>query len=241
MIKRIVKKILFGYKSSQETYVEYLKKKGVKIGENVEIFSPRETVIETLNPHLLEIGNNVSMTGPVTILNHDYSVCVLKKWTRGEILGKQRVTKIGDNVFLGYGCCVLPGTIVGDNTIVGAYAVVSGTLERDSVYAGNPARRICSIEDYYKKIKAHQVKDACEIYNRYKNLNNHKPQKELFHEYFYLFEGMNYEKLPNEFKSKFRDHGNYDETVEFFKKHKPLFSSYEEFCDFVESNNGEQL
>ena len=236
MIKKIIKRILFGYKSSSETYVNYLRKRGVKIGEKIEIFCPHQTMIEILNPHLLEIGSNVSMSGPVTILNHEYSVCVLKKWTGGEILGKQRTTKIGDNVFLGYGCCILPGTKVGDNTIIGAYSVVSGILESNSVYAGNPAKRICSIEEFYKKIKNHQVEDACEIYRRYKNLYNQKPPKELFHEYFYLFEGANYETLPNEFKKKFYDHGNYDETVEYFRNHKPIFRSYEDFCYFVESD-----
>ena len=236
MIKKIVRRILFGYKSSSETYVNFLKKKGVKMGKNIKIYCPHQTVIDILNPHLLEIGSDVIMTGPVTVLNHDGSVCVLKKWTGGEILGKQRTTTIGNNVFLGYGCCILPGTKVGDNTIIGAYSVVSGILESDSVYTGNPAKRICSIEEYYRKTKNHQVEDACEIYRRYKNIYNQIPPRELFHEYFYLFEGANYDTLKKKKKKKFYDHGNYDETVEYFRNHKPIFRSYEDFCYFVESD-----
>ena len=234
MIKKIVKRILFGYKCSQESYVAYLRQCGVEVGEHIEIFCPKDTIIETLNPHLLKIGNHVSITGPVTILNHDYSVCVLKKWTAGEILGKQKKTVIGDNVFLGFGCCVLPGTVIEDNTVIGAYAVVSGRLQGNSVYAGNPARRICSIEEYYKKVKDNQINDACEIYHAYKARRGCVPPRELFHEYFYLFEGGNYEVLPDAFKEKFQDHGNREETIAYFRNHKPEFASYEDFCAYAE-------
>ena len=236
MVKKALKKVFWGYKASQEDYVAHLKRIGVSVGNNIEIFNPRETVIETLNPHLLHIGSNVSMTGPITILTHDYSVCVLKKWTGGEILGKQRKTEIGNNVFLGWGCCILPGAVIGDNTIIGAYAVVSGILEGNAVYAGNPARKICSITEYYKKTKDKQIVDACTIYREYKKKYNSIPPKELFHEYFYLFEGGNYDSLPNAFKLKFADHGNLEETIRYFNKHKSLFHSYEEFIDYAEKH-----
>lgn len=42
------------------------------------------------------------MTGPVTILTHDYSWSVLKK-KYGIIYGNQRKTVIGNNVFIGGG------------------------------------------------------------------------------------------------------------------------------------------
>ncbi|MDY2637341.1 MAG: hypothetical protein SOV56_05325 [Phascolarctobacterium sp.] len=175
MIKNFIRKLIFRYKCSSDAYVEHLKKCGVQIGENVEIFCPKDTVIETLNPHLLTIGNNVSMTGPVTILNHDYSVCVLKNWTGGEILGKQKKTIIGNNVFLGWGCIVLPGALIKDNTIIGAYSVVAGELEGESVYAGNPARKLFSLADYYKKIKGSQIDDACNVYIQYKRKHGCPP------------------------------------------------------------------
>ena len=229
MIKKFIKRLLYGYKCSQEAYVGYLRKCGVDVGTHIEIFCPRDTFIDTLNPHLLKIGNYVSMTGPVTVLTHDYSVCVLKRWTKGEILGKQKKTVIGNNVFLGWGCCILPGTVIGDNTIIGAYAVVAGKLDGNAVYAGNPARKLCSIEEYYKKVKDNQLNEACDIYREYFKRNRKNPSKELFHEYFYLFEGGDYDKLPQLFKDKFMDHGNADETKKFFSQHNPLFSSFEEF------------
>lgn len=56
--------------------------------------------------------------------------------------------EIGDNVFIGARTIVLPGTIIGDNTIIGAGSVIKGQIKSNSVYAGNPARYICSIDDY---------------------------------------------------------------------------------------------
>lgn len=235
MIAKLLGKLVFGYKSTSSSYVKYLKKKGVCVGDSIEIFFPRDTFIDVLNPHLLKIGSYVSMTGPVTILTHDYSVCVLKKKYKGEILGKQCNTIIGNNVFLGWGCTVLPGACIEDNVIVGANAVVSGVLEHDSVYAGNPARRICSLEEYYNKRKKVQIYEATKIYKLYKERFGTTPPKSIFHEYFFLFSGGDFNMLLPQFKNKFMDHGNEEESKIYFKKHIPIFDNYEMFVDCIES------
>lgn len=234
MVKKILKRIVFGYKASSDSYVRFLKNKGVSIGKGIEISFPRDTFIDYLNPHLLSIGSNVSMTGPTTILTHDYSVCVLKKWSGGEILGKQRKTKIGNNVFLGWGCTVLPGTTIGDNVIIGANSVVSGYIENDSIYAGNPARRISSIKEYYDKRKFAQFNEAKTIYKLYKERFGCKPPLEVFHEYFMLFSAGSEDKLIPEFRSKLHDHGNYSESKQFLLTNNPMFNTFDEFVDSCE-------
>lgn len=50
--------------------------------------------------------------------------------------------RIGNNVFIGAGCIVLPGAVIGDNVVVGAGSVVKGVLESGWVYAGQPARKV---------------------------------------------------------------------------------------------------
>jgi maltose O-acetyltransferase len=47
---------------------------------------------------------------------------------------------IGDNVWLSGAAIVLPGVTIGDNTVVGAGAVVTKDLPADVVAVGNPAR-----------------------------------------------------------------------------------------------------
>lgn len=66
---------------------------------------------------------------------------------------KQKKTVIGNNVFIGMGAIILMGANIGDNVIIGAGAVVSGKVESNSVYAGNPAVRVCSLEEHYNNNK----------------------------------------------------------------------------------------
>ncbi|TDO39149.1 sugar O-acetyltransferase [Paractinoplanes brasiliensis] len=53
---------------------------------------------------------------------------------------------IGDNVWLGGGVIVLPGVTIGENTVVGAGAVVTKDLPANVVAVGNPARIIRQVE-----------------------------------------------------------------------------------------------
>lgn len=49
---------------------------------------------------------------------------------------------IGNNVWIGRGCIILPGSIIEDGVIVGAHSVVKGRLNADSMYAGSPLKII---------------------------------------------------------------------------------------------------
>ena len=53
---------------------------------------------------------------------------------------------IGHNVWLGGGAIVLPGVSIGDNTVVGAGAVVPRDLPANVVAVGNPARVVRKID-----------------------------------------------------------------------------------------------
>lgn len=233
MIKQKIKKLIYKHKATSETYVEYLKSAGVECGDNITIFVPHSTTIDVLNPHLLKIGNNVAITGPASILTHDYSVFVANHMSGGRLFGKQQPVIIGDNVFIGWGGVILPGTVIENNTIIGAYAVVSGRLESNSVYAGNPAQRICSIEEYIQKRNANQLKEAVDIYRLYYQRFDKVPDKSIFHEYFYLFSSN--DQLTELYKSKMKENGNYEECLRYLKNHKPQFDSYESFCEYAKS------
>jgi acetyltransferase-like isoleucine patch superfamily enzyme len=55
---------------------------------------------------------------------------------------------VGDNVYFGYGCVVLPGVTIGSNVVVGAGSVVTRDIPPNSVSVGVPARVIKRLEDY---------------------------------------------------------------------------------------------
>ena len=52
---------------------------------------------------------------------------------------------IGDNVWLGGGVIVLPGVTIGENSVIGAGAVVTKDIPANVVAVGNPARVLRSI------------------------------------------------------------------------------------------------
>ncbi len=228
------KKMILGYRASSESYIRHLKKIGVSVGEDVLIYRPAHTVIDSQNPHLLQIGNHVRMTGPVTILTHDYSWCVLKR-KYGYIPGNQQKVIIGNNVFIGWGGTILCGSVIGDNVIIGANSVVTGNLEGDAVYAGIPARRIMSLDEYYEKRLGRQLQEATEYAALYESCYGTLPPIEKMDEYFYLFENRT-ESLTDRFKYKLGLMGNYEESAEVLCAHSPVFADYAEFLDYCKSS-----
>ena len=230
-LKNALMRKIFGYRASTEDYICYLKKIGVEIGEDVVIYRPMNTTIDIQNPHLLKIGNHVMITGPVTILTHDFSWSVLKH-KYGDIVGNQRITILEDNIFVGWGSTILAGSHVGSNSIIGANSVVSGELEGNAVYAGNPAKKIMSLDEYYEKRKKKQLIEAVNYVKSYKETFGCFPQMEKLDEYFFLFFNPTDEIQKKTFDFKLHLLGNYEETITKAKNNCPMFSSYEEFLDY---------
>lgn len=211
IIKKILKKIIYGKKSNSSSYIKYLKKIGVKIGENCRIFNLKTVSIDTQNPRLLQIGDNVRITSGVIILTHDYSWSVLSV-KYGEMFGNVGEVKIGNNVFIGMNSIILKNTTIGNNVIIGAGSIVSGKIDDDSVYCGNPAKKIMSIDEFYKKVKCRQKKDVENIKNclNISSINKNNYEKELF-EYFYIFK--DYSSFNKHELMQIYNTGNYKEII----------------------------
>jgi acetyltransferase-like isoleucine patch superfamily enzyme len=54
----------------------------------------------------------------------------------------KRDVDVGSNVWIGYGACVLRGVRVGDNSVLGTYAVATTDVPANAVMGGVPARVI---------------------------------------------------------------------------------------------------
>lgn len=234
-IKNFVRKIIYGYKADSKSYEEYLKKIGVSIGENFKIYYPSNTVIDLQNPYLLKIGNNVSLTGPVTIMTHDYSWKVFKIMD-GRILGNQRPVLIGNNVFIGWGATILSGAVIEDNVIIGAGAVITSRCEKNSVYAGSPAKRIMSIDEFIAKRERKQVKEAQDLFMYYKETYNEEPPMNIFDSYFPIFtSNENIGEICNTFENRLKLENTEKLSIDYLKQGHNQFSSYEEFRESVRS------
>lgn len=149
-MKLIDKLISFYYKTSSAKYINFLRKKGLSIGEDCFLYSPNTLYIDESALKYIKIGNKVQIAKGVIILGHDYSASVLAP-VYYDLPLLQKETVIGNNVLLGMNSIILNGTLIGDNVIIGAGAVCKGIIESNSVYAGNPAKKICSLDEYYQK------------------------------------------------------------------------------------------
>lgn len=229
MIKSIIKKILFPNTYSSESYIKYLRNKGVTIGNGCFIWSPNKTVIDIQNGFLLEIGNYVKIAEGVKILNHDYSVSVARRKFHNHV-GQAKKTIIGDNVFLGIDSIILAGSVIGNNTIVGAGSVVNGKFPDDVVIAGNPAKVICTLEKFYDSKKKKELNDARLFAEEFYQKNNRFPTAEEFGNAFaWLFLPRN-KKTIDEYNCYFRLNGdNYNDIINDFMNSKASFDSYDEF------------
>lgn len=235
-LKEIIKVAILGYRATSDSYIEHLKNIGVEVGNDVALFRPMNTTIDTQNPHLLKIGNHVMIMGPVTILTHDYSWSVLKR-KYGEILGNQQETVLEDNIFIGWGATILAESHIGANSIIGAGSIVSGKLEGNAVYAGNPAHKLMSIEDYYEKRKKKQMSEAVNCVKCYKERFGCNPPMDKLEEYFYLFFDPENEGQRKIFNFKLNLMGNYNESLRAAIVGAAMFKSYKEFLDYCESDN----
>lgn len=234
-LKGIAKKILFPHTYSSEAYINYLKKQGVKIGHHCHIYSPNHTIIDCQRPHTLFIGDYCKITQGVTILSHDYSMSVVKRKYH-EHIGDMGITIIGNNVFIGMNTIILMGSEIGNNCIIGAGSIVSGKYPSDSVIAGNPARVICTIDDYYIKKKKQVYDKAKRYYILFKQSYGRKPTvEEMGNAFAWLYLPRNEESLFR-YEFLFKLSGdNIEETKKDFLNSVPMFKNYDEFCESVES------
>lgn len=105
-------------------------------------------------PWLITVGDNTTISNNVQFITHDNSAGKLFE-NGGSFLG---TIEIGRKCFIGAGSIILPGISLGDNVIVGAGSVVTRSFpDEGTVIAGNPARKISTVEQLKKKNECHRI------------------------------------------------------------------------------------
>lgn len=233
-LKDVFKRVIYGEKGTSESYIRYLRKMGVNIGEDCVFYAPSQSPIDIQYPWMISIGNHVRVTAGVKMLTHDYSWSVLKlaDGHEGEILGACGHIIIGDNVFIGRGAIITRNVTIGNNVIIGAGSVVTKDCASNGVYAGNPARKITDLESFYKKRKLAQLQEAKEMTRTYVERYGKKPEPEVFHEYFMLFCSDEEIRKNTIFSKKIELCGNAEKSLNYMASNSPLFNSYEEFINY---------
>lgn len=228
-VKRLARYLLLGKRYSSDRYIKYLRKIGCSIGDNVTIYYPEKATIDVTAPYLLTVGDNVKMTGPFTILTHDYSWSVLNG-KYGDMYGNQKPVVIKDNVFIGWGATILCGSVIESNTITGAHSIVSGHVEGDSVWGGVPAKKICGLEQYRIRRRDAQLDEAVNVVRAYKKHYKREPPIDAMYEYFPLFCGD--EDLCERFAFQVGLMGTRDKSMKVLESGcQRVFPSYKAFLE----------
>ena len=87
----------------------------------------------------VEIGRECVIADRVMLIDFDHGAVEVERPVRLQGIYKRDV-RVGHNVWIGYGACVLRGVTIGDNAIVGTNAVVTRDVPANAVVAGVPAR-----------------------------------------------------------------------------------------------------
>lgn len=207
--------------------IKSLQRQGVKIDDDVIIFSPETLNIDLTRPSLINIGGGTFLHKNLTILTHDYATCAfLNKYS--EFVPCSGRVSIGRNVWFGMNVTCLKGTDIGDNCIIGYGSVVMGKIPANPVAAGCPAKVICSFDEYFEKRKIKCVEEALEYARSIQERYGRRPVPADFWEEFPLFvSGDEVEKYPEiPIKKQMKEKAAFENYV---KNHKAKYSSFDEF------------
>ena len=89
----------------------------------------------------VSIGRECVIADRVMMIDFDHGTAEVERPIRLQGIYKRDV-RLANNVWVGYGACILRGCAVGDNAVVGTNAVVTKDVPANAVVGGVPARLI---------------------------------------------------------------------------------------------------
>jgi acetyltransferase-like isoleucine patch superfamily enzyme len=89
----------------------------------------------------VSIGRECIVADRVMLIDFDHGVVEVDRPIRLQGIYKRDV-RVAHNVWIGYGACILRGTSVGENSVIGTSAVVTTDIPANAIAAGVPARVI---------------------------------------------------------------------------------------------------
>ena len=149
-MKQILNKIHILYCRFFWSLEKQARRAGVKMGSDNYIASH----FWDTEPYLIEIGSHCQITPGVVFSTHGGAGAVRRWYSKFDTFGK---IIIGDYVYLGKNTMIMPGVSIGDNVLVAAGSIVTKSIPSNVVVGGNPAKVICTIEQYIEKNKKYNT------------------------------------------------------------------------------------
>lgn len=214
---------------NSDSFIRYLRKKGVKIGDGTFIKAPRHILIDLTRPSLLTIGDHVFLHKDMSILTHDWTGwCFIEMYN--DFVPSHKETVIGNNVWFGEGVKVLSGVHIGDNCIIGAYSVVTRDIPSNSVAVGIPCKPVHTIQDYYERRKNLLIPELIEYANSIKKRFGRELLKEDFYDDYPAFvDGSNFKEYNYPYNVVFNE-GQFEYWKQY---HKAPFNGFDDFLRFI--------
>ena len=233
ILRRTISRLLFPHMYCNEAFVNYLRSNGAKIGENTRFIYPRRCKVDVNRAEYITIGNNCCLS-EVSILAHDYSWYIALEAANEFIPDPGGEVIIGDNCFIGFEALILKNTKIGDNVIIGARGVVTGgIIPSNTVWAGSPARQICTLDEYIE-IRKRKAKESIALR---KNILERRNSHTIDDYGWFMLEFLprteeNYERYIK--KMEFNGVKNSSLIRNYFFSSKPIWDGWEDFINHID-------
>jgi acetyltransferase-like isoleucine patch superfamily enzyme len=89
----------------------------------------------------VRIGEQCVIADRAMFIDFDHGMVEVERPIRMQGIYKRDV-EVGNNVWIGYGACILRGVSVGDNSVIGTNSVVTKDVPANAIVGGAPARII---------------------------------------------------------------------------------------------------
>lgn len=145
---------IFSRQKFDRAFYQFMRDGGVHMAEEPYFISD-DIFLDDVGWDKITIEKDVTVSKGVTILVHDFSISKPIELKEPNVRRAYLIApvQLNEGCFIGADTIILPGTTVGKNTIVGAGSVIKGKIPDNVVVAGNPAKVIRTIDEYYQRIQ----------------------------------------------------------------------------------------
>lgn len=141
---QILNKLIRFYQHLFWSYQKQAQHEGVIMGNNNYIGSH----FWDSEPYLITIGNDCAITENTKIYTHGGARVARNIYPNFDVFGK---VVLGNRVYVGAGAMIMPGVTIGDNVLIASGSIVTKSIPSNVVVAGNPAKYICTLDEYIEK------------------------------------------------------------------------------------------
>ena len=112
----------------------------IEIGENTWI-GPYNN-IRLAGSGSIKIGRKCLVSQFCSFISHNHGISRSSPVQDQTLDDTKSTITVGDDVWFGAGCAVMPGVVIGTGAIIGAGSVVTQSIPAYEIWAGSPARKI---------------------------------------------------------------------------------------------------